>query len=344
MISRKVQRTESGFTAAEMLVTMALGTAIIGAAAIGFATIARFTGHAGDAVTVTLTAAQLANYYNRAGTTIDTPVAPCPSTGGTIDLLDPTKTAATTAEDMRERFLADTQTATAVFCLARTDINTYRPDSIPYIPDVDPFPDNSDKFRLLLMRKGVVASTLYSASQRPFLDTTIAPIQNSSIFVLGYSGSFSTLKVTAIYDIDIVKVSGPDGFYASVKRFGPTSTVGTTLTAYYHVFYPGFNGTGLDGNPKTWPVTTDKFAPLWVSFERLGRADASPPESTTIERFKKARERPFYFIWWPDPSAKDFGLHGASNTSYPPTDPRNGYNHMAGRTSFMFCVPVFPSL
>ena len=37
-------------------------------------------------------------------------------------------------------------------------------------------------------------------------------------------------------------------------------------------------------------------------------------------------------------------MYGASNTAYPPTDPRNGYNHMAGRTSFMFCVPVFPSL
>ena len=203
----------------------------------------------------------MTNYYNKAGTTIDTPVAPCPSTGGAVDFVDANRTPASTAEDMRERFLADTQTATAVFCLARTDINTYRPESIPYIPDVDPFPDNSDKFRLLLIRKGVIAAALYSSTQRPFLDSTTTPVQNCSIFVLGFSESAVTLKVTAIYDIDIVKTSSPDGFYASVKRFAPTATVGTTLTAYYHAFYPGYNGTGLDGLSKTWPVTTDKFAP-----------------------------------------------------------------------------------
>ena len=38
---------------------MAIGAAIVGAAAVGFATIARFTGRAGDAVTVTLTAASV---------------------------------------------------------------------------------------------------------------------------------------------------------------------------------------------------------------------------------------------------------------------------------------------
>jgi hypothetical protein len=88
----------------------------------------------------------------------------------------------------------------------------------------------------------------------------------------------------------------------------------------------------------------DGFTPLWVSFERLARKDLSPPETTDIERFKVAREKPFYFIWWPDPAAKSLGQYRASNTAYTPTDPRRTYNHMAARTSFMFTVPVFPAL
>ena len=340
MICRSAQRHCGGFTAAELLVAMAISAAVIGAAAVGFATIARFTGRTGDAVTVTLDTTKMANFYNKVGTTINAPVAPCPSTGGTVDLNDPNYTPADTAEDMRERFLADTQTATAVFCLARADINTYRPDSIPFIPDADPFPDTSEKFRALLVRKGLVVSGLYPTKQRPYNED----VTNASIFVIGYNDSPFALRVTAIYDIDVLKTSSPDGFYASVKRFVATAGSAAQLTAYYHVFYPGYNGTGLDGQPKTWPVTTDGFAPIWVAFERLGRADVIPSEAVSIERFKKARERPFYFVWWPDPSAKSLGKYGATNTSYPPTDPRNGYNHMAGHTSFMFCVPMFPTL
>uniref|UniRef100_UPI00329A0C51 hypothetical protein n=1 Tax=Salmonella enterica TaxID=28901 RepID=UPI00329A0C51 len=64
-------------------------------------------------------------------------------------------------------------------------------------------------------------------------------------------------------------------------------------------------------------------------------------ESATIDRFKRAAERPFYFIWWPDPSARHLG---AIANTFSSTDPRQAYNHMAGRTAFMFVVPMFPAL
>lgn len=335
MICLRSQRHCGGFTAAELLVTLAIGGMVIGAAAIGFGTIARLTARTADAVTVTLDATKLNNFYGGGLTdwadgsgTIKAPISP--SAQATLD-----------AEDLRERFLADTQTATAVYCLARADISTFRPDSIAYTPDVDPFPDNSDKFRnYIVVRKALASSTTFPTTQRPYNDT----VNSASIFVIGYNDSPLAMRVTATYEIDVLKTTSPPGFYSSVRRYVKTATQPVKLTAYYHVFHPGYNGTGVDGQPATWPTTTDKFTPLWVSFERLGRADAVPAEGVPLDRFKKARERPFYFIWWPDPNARSLGLYGSSNTAYPATDPRQAYNHMGGRTSFMFCVPQFPSL
>ena len=43
-------------------------------------------------------------------------------------------------------------------------------------------------------------------------------------------------------------------------------------------------------------------------------------------------------------AAATLGLYRASNTAYTAIDPRAVYNHMAGRTSFMFTVPLFPAL
>jgi hypothetical protein len=235
------------------------------------------------------------------------------------------------AEDLRERFMADIHTATAVFPLARTGVNPFRPATIAFNPITETLPDTPKTFREMLIGKSLVTAAVYQ-DKRNFDDT--AP--NCSIFVIGYSSDPASLTVTAVYDIDVDKITNPKGFYASVKRYVATPTSAATLTAYYDIFYPAYDAT-------LWPTTTDKFAPLWVSFERQSRARFVPFEGVDIERYKVAREQPFHLIWWPDPAAPTLGMYRASNTGFSSNDPRKVYNHMAGRTSYMFTVPAFPS-
>lgn len=308
----------AGFSAAELLVAMAIGAVIIGAAAVAYGTVARSQPRVGSSAVVTLDSTRLQNFYNLNQATIQATIAP---NYGSL----------ARAEVMRERFLNDCLSATAVFPLARTGINTYRPFQITFNPATDTFPDNPLRFRELLVAKGLVAASVFVSTRN--YNTTAT---NASIFVLGYSPDTGVINVTAVYEVDISKTTSPAGFYASVRRHANNGS-GATLTAYYDVFYP-------PSDPLSWSSTTDGFTPLWVSFERQARRDLSPPETTDIERFKLAREKPFYLIWWPDPAARSLGQYRASNTSYAPTDPRRAYNHMAARTSFMFTVPVFPAL
>ena len=313
----KTQRC-AGFTAAEMLVAMAVGALILGAAAVAYGTLARAHPRVGNTVVVTLDSARLQNYYNLNQSSIQATVAP-------------NYGALARAEDMRERFLNDCISATAVFPLSRTGTNAYRPAQIAFDPATDTFPENPEKFLSLLVTKNLVASSVFLSARNYHTTAT-----SSSIFILGYSRDPGVMQVNAIYEIDVSKTTSPQGFFASVRRH-VNDGGGATLTAYYDVFYP-------PSDALTWSSTTDGFTPLWVSFERLARKDLSSPELSDIERFKIAREEPFYFIWWPDPAARSLGQYRASNTAYAPADPRRTYNHMAARTSFMFTVPVFPAL
>lgn len=312
-MKRQSQRC-SGFTAAELLVALAIGAVIIGAAAVAYGTIARSQPRVGSSVNVTLDSARLNNYYNLNQATLQATVAP---NYGSL----------ARAEDMRERFLNDCLSATAVFPLARTGINAYRPAQITFNPATDTFPDNPQSFRELLVSKSLVAASVF-LSKRNY-DATAS---NASIFVLGYSSNAGQIQVKAVYEIDVSKTTSPAGYYASVRRHVNAGS-GSSLTAYYDIFYP----------PST-TAATDGFAPLWVSFERMARRDLSPTESADIEHFKLAREKPFYLIWWPDPAARSLGQYRASNTTFAPNDARKAYNHMAARTSFMFTIPVFPAI
>jgi hypothetical protein len=154
-----------------------------------------------------------------------------------------------------------------------------------------------------------------------------------------------------VYDIDIDKVgninspdANPPGFYASVKRWAGTETVQiANLTDYYDVFYPASNHAFRAPNDSRapWPSTTDQFAPLWVTFER--RARKAVLEGTPIDRFKVAKQMPFHMIWWPDPAARSLACERALEQPPDALLPNAAYYHMAGRTSFMFTVPMFPS-
>ena len=245
-------------------------------------------------------------------------------------------------EELREQFLTDTLSATAVYCLPRDGVNTWKPSLISYNPSTDEELDTPQKFRTHIIAHAGVSSSLYRDYRNPLNDGTAIP-KNASIFVLGYSKYSGYLKVSAIYDIDIIPFTGttePNGTYASVKRYADAaaSTTPSTLTYMggYEVFFPP----SVPSPTSSSQWSTDGFAPLFITIERASRL-ALRESPTTIDRFKRAYERPFYFIWWPDPAARHLGA--VANT-LPSTDPRQAYNHMAGRSAFMFTVPMFPAL
>ena len=311
-----------GFTSAELLLVLALGAMVIGGAVVAFGTLVRNQPRVSSVVEADL-GTRLTAWYGAGYSGTKKTVTSAPNYG-----------AVALAEQLREQFNTDVISATAVYCLTRdsSTANTYHPTTITYNPSTDEILDTAGKFRDHLIAKGLVTSSLFG-SDRNFSSSKSC----ATIFVLGFSKTANELSVIATYDIDVIKVIKPDGFFASVRRYIGPPVLNVSEPEGYDVFFPPY-----DYNSTTWSNsngTTDGFTPLFVAFERSARTAVS--EGTSIDRFKKAAERPFYMIWWPDPGARD--LRKQPN-SYPSTDPRAAYNHQGGRTSFMFTVPVFPSL
>lgn len=314
---------KQGYTSVELLLVLAMSAIIIGGSVVSFGTLVRNLPRVSSVVEVELGSKLNAYYGTPIGTTKKT-VNSAPNYGAVV-----------LAEKLHEQFNYDVISATAVYCLARNPNtpNTYHPTTIPYTPGTDWVLDNAyERFIKHLDDHGLPGSSLF-IGDRNFSSTNSA----ATIFILGYSKNPNELAVIAVYDIDVVKVTKPDGFFASVRRYVGPPSPGVNEPQGYDVFFPPY-----DYNSTTWANsngTTDGFTPIFVTFERSARSALS--EGSSIERFKKAAERPFYFIWWPDPGASD--LRKQIN-SYPAADARQAYNHQGGRTSFMFTVPMFPSL
>ncbi len=321
---RLLRNLDRGFTAAELLIVLAMGAIVIGGAVVGFGTLVRVQPRVSSIVELDIGSSRYAAFFGASGSKVSVNTAP---NYGHSAL----------AEEMRELFHNDVLSATAVYCLARDydKPNTFHPTAIAYNVATDAVLDTSLAFLTHIQVRAGVASSLFRT------DRNYSAAPNATIFILGYSSTAGELKVNATYDIDVVayRASGSNlviynqtgdattvaaGFYCSVKRF-----TNTTAPQYYDIYIPGSPSGKGDG-----------FTPLFVTFERsIRRAYA---ETTSVDRFKKAAERPFHFIWWPDPAARN--LAPISSGSIVPDDPRLVYNHQGGRTAFMFTVPMFPAL
>ena len=313
----------------ELLLVLALSAVVIGGVVVSYGTLTRSQPSTSSLVAVPLGATRSFNYYGVSTATVNTAMAP---QYGALSL----------AEELREQFVTDTISATAVFCLPRDGMNTWRPSVIPYDSTKHGELDTPQRFRAHIVANAAVPASLYRDYRNPLNDATTVP-QNASIFVLGYSKYPAYLKVNAIYDIDLVRFTAdkePNGIHASVKRYADSSSsTNPTQLSYlggYDVFYPP----SVPNATQESQWRTDGFVPLFVTFERAVRL-ALRETPSTIDRFKRASERPFYLIWWPDPAARHLG---AIANTFASSDPRQAYNHMAGRTSFMFVVPMFPAL
>lgn len=318
-----------GFTSVELLLVLALSAMIIGGAVVSYGTVVRSQPSVSSIVTIPLGTTRMQNFYGLSSPNLNAAMAP---QYGALAL----------AEELREQFLADTLAATAVYCLPRDAMNTWRPSVIPYNPTLHDELDTPQKFRAHIIANAGVAESLYRDYRNPLNDRTPVP-ENASIFVLGYSKYAGYLKVAAIYDIDIIRFTGtnePNGILASVKRYADSATSATPSILGYMGGYDVFYEPSVPGATRASQWANDGFTPLFVTFERSVRL-AVRESPSTIERFKRAAERPFYFIWWPDPAVRHLGP--VANTFYS-GDPRQAYNQMGGRTSFMFTVPMFPAL
>ena len=313
----------------ELLLVMALSAMILGGAVVSYGTIVRSQPRVSSMVSVPLGSNFTQNFFGTSTDSVNVSMAP---QYGALSL----------AEELREQFLADTLSATAVYCLPRNGINTWKPSTIAYDPTVNGELDTPQKFRAHIVANAGVSSTLYLDYRNPLNDGTAVP-QNASIFVLGYSKYAGFLKVNAIYDIDLIRFTAsnqPNGIYASVKRYADSASAQTPTTLIYVCGYDVFFPPSVPNPTSANQWSTDGFAPLFITFERAARL-ALNETPATINRFKRAYERPFYFIWWPDPAARHLGA--VANT-FTASDPRQAYNQMAGRTGFMFTVPMFPAL
>lgn len=292
-----------GFSLIELLVVVALASAVITAGVLMFQTLVSSDSLRFSSGNVNVGAA-LTNFYGGSLTT-------------TNALYAPSYGQAAQAEIVRDKFIGDLQQASAVFCLGRNGLNTIRPITIPVDSTLQGRNlDTPEAFRLLLASSLPESAGIFSAYRGASTAT------NASIFILKPSSYATELSVLAVYDIDLTPTTSPAGTYASVKRYE-----GGVYTDSYDVFYPSSSG-------------TLPFNPLVVAFERSVRSVTV--ESATIDSLKKAAERPFYFIWWPDPAAHT--LEALSAPSFSTTDPRYAYSSMGGRTSFFFVVPMFPPL
>ena len=301
--------SKRGFTFVEMLVAISLSAIFLGTGALAMYAVSQNAKHFSTVVTVTIGESLKSNFYGISGDTIRTPA--CPNLGR-IPL----------AQEMRDRFLEDVAMSEGIYCLARSEANPIWPDTLawPYpagSPD-RPTLDTNEAFRKFLASAEPSTAGVFLPARN--LPPKSAP--NTSIFLLGPSNLADALSIQAIYEIDYVPSTLPEGTYASVRRYKSNS-----LTHYYDVFYQS----GTEGN----------LLPSFVAFESENRKFLA--EGDAVDRFKLAPRGPFFLIWWPDPTVNPFTTPSLS-LSAGPTEPLAAYGHLAGKTAFAMAVPMFPTL
>jgi len=317
---------------AELLVVLALGAVVLGGLMVTFGTITANRVSVSETVDIQLKADVAANFYNVNSGLRTVSVAP---NYGVL----------AQAERLREQFHSDLIGAAGVFCLYRRAAvitNPLRRTWYPFEAGTDgPLESPSDFFQFLNKWNAAAATTFEVPANPGVTNTFFAP--HASIFVTSFSNDHSKLAITAIYEIDVIPfvAAKPWGYYASVRRYTHSGTnpdaVNCELSGGYEVF---FSPSVVDATSPT-VFKTDGFSPLFISFERSVRRSLVEDSVNGRDRFKLAAERPFYFVWWPDPTVRNLATE---NLSGQPRDPRRAYNHMGGRTAFMFTVPMFPAL
>ncbi|MFZ4777213.1 MAG: PulJ/GspJ family protein [Terrimicrobiaceae bacterium] len=301
--TRRQPQQENAFTFVEIVVALGIGAMVLAVAVIAYSSITRFG-------------------ISRRQVNVDIGITPAYSFYGATDPLiavseAPSFAAEAMANVLRERFRGDLLSATAVVCLARNKPNSLRPTNLIIPTNLDAralvTPEN---FRTNLIDTNNLVYTNFSTNSYGN-GATFAT--NLSIYVLYSVANATNISVDAIYECDWVAVTNaPVGAYASVRRY-----VGTNMTDYYHVFYPDSSHDAFD-------------RPSSAFFTRSNVASGDA-------HYRRAENRPFYFVWWPDPLNRTTGSQYPTEGSIPATA-RGDYMLQSGATSYFFTFPAFPPL
>lgn len=302
---------DRGWTFVEMLVAISLSAIFLGAASLVLSAISVNSKRLTTTVDVNIGSSNKQNFYGQSGNNLR--VYSAPNYGK-----------AAYAQLFRDEMLEDAEYCSAVFCLPRQLRNSIRPEFLRYEPgdvgSTSPRPrlDTPEAFRQFLAAVEPTSSAIY--------DTPIRNIPNSNrpnvtTFMLAPETDPGYIRIYAIYEIDIVPVTNVPGDYVTVRRYKNGS-----LTNYYDMFYESGNG--------------EPFAPLFAVFERKARLAAS--EGTAIDRFKVSEGNPFTLLFLPDPAINPYKVD-AITPSDPATAPRQAYENMTGKSSFLVALPMFPN-
>jgi type II secretory pathway pseudopilin PulG len=297
-------KSRAAFSLIELLLTVGIAALVLSTAVIVYAAVISARSNKDAEIALNLGTELAGQFYDLAEGTVQ--VWSAPNYGRTAK-----------AEELRELLLEDAGRANAVFVLSRPTHDSLRPTTLDLTGTDPSLIDTPNAFLTLLNAHFPEQTNLHTPYRGP------TPDPNLSIFLLEPSPSADFLAILAIYEIDLVEVASPAGTYASVRRY-----VGGTLTAYYDIFYPEAESTAA-------------FAPLAVCFEKRSRLAAD--EGDAVNAFKQAADRPFYFLWWPDPAARSI-TESPNALALPASDPRSAYLQMGQRTSFFLVLPMFPPL
>jgi len=309
---RTTRRGNGGWTFVEMLVAIGLSAMFLGAASLVFGSISANSKRLTQVVAVEIGANARQNFYGQSGSVQNAYSAP--NFGR-----------AAYAQTVRDLLLEDADYSEAVFCLPRQLPNTIRPEFLRYLAgdegSTTPRPrlDSPEAFRAFLAAVEPTSSAIYDS---PIRTVPAANRPNTTIYFLAPEADPGYIRVRAVYEIDLVPVSSPPGIYASVRRYQNEA-----LTHYYDVYYPPGDG--------------DAFHPVFAAFERRARRTVN--EGPAIDRFKLAEDRPFYFLWLPDPAVNPYQLPPVAPSS-PSNSPKQAYERMTGKSSLLLVLPLFPNL
>ena len=302
--SRKL-RLVRGFSFVELLMAIAIAATVITVAVLAYSTMARSNTRLRSIGEVELPAGTLSGLYDF-------------NTNKVTTYFAPNYGRAALAEALRDRLYEDVGRANAVYCLVRSDANRLTTSSRP----TTNFTISTNYDARRLDTPNAFRSILPTAAANKFTTYSGVPgtntLRNLSIFILTPSDGPERLGLRSIYELDFVNAVSPAGTYASVRRYERGA-----CTDYYDVFYPS-------------STLTVAFHPVVAYFER---ATGSGPSL-----YRQAAHRPFYFVWWPDPTSPTLeeaveGLPAVSGS-----DVRFEYRGMTGRTPFFMVLPAFPSL
>lgn len=295
-----------------MLVSISMSAIFLGAAALVFSSISVNSKRLTRVLEVSIGETTKRNFYDQSGSTVR--VYSAPNYGR-----------AAFAQTFRDLMMEDAFDSSAIYCLPRNIDNTIRPEFLRYEAGDDgaelprPRLDTSEAFRSFLAISEPTSAGIYD---QPIRSVPPTDRPQASIYMLCPETDNGYIRVHAVYEIDLVPTSSPAGSYATVRRYKNGS-----LTHYYDIFFEAGSG--------------NAFAPLFVTFEKESRSAVN--EGTSLDRFKIAEGNPFHLIWLPDPSINPYN-EPVWTAVDPATSPRAAYEHMAGKTSFLVALPMFPSI